>query len=105
MIAEFNRLTPGRFRRATIHASVARTKASITGPVKSCEVGTPGGSGRERGAPIVGAVVVTVTVALVEEFPTVAGFGETEHVASEGAPVQEKITVPDIPPWPVTLRV
>jgi hypothetical protein len=43
-------------------------------------------------------VVVTVTVTLVAELPAVTGFGETVQVASEGAPVQVKLTVPDNPP-------
>ena len=52
-----------------------------------------------------GAVVVTVTVTLVAEFPAVAGFGETAQVAAEGAPVQVKFTAPDNPPSPPTLKV
>lgn len=52
-----------------------------------------------------GAVVVTVTVTFVAVLPAVAGLGETVHVASEGAPVQVKATLPDNPPSPPTLRV
>jgi hypothetical protein len=52
-----------------------------------------------------GAVVVTLTLTLAAELPTVAGFGETVHVASEGAPVQVKFTVPVNPPSPPTLKV
>jgi hypothetical protein len=63
------------------------------------------GRGRERGALTEGAVVVTVTVTLVAELPAVTGFGETVQVASEGAPVQVKVTVPDKPPSPPTLKV
>ena len=54
---------------------------------------------------IEGAVVLTLTVTLVAELPAVVGFGETVQVASEGAPVQVKLTVPDSPPSPSTLRV
>jgi hypothetical protein len=46
-----------------------------------------------------------MTVILVAELPTVAGFGETAQVASEGAPVQVKATVPDNPSSPPTLNV
>jgi len=46
-----------------------------------------------------------MTVTLVAELPTVAGFGETVQVASEGAPAQAKLTVPDNPPSPPTLKV
>jgi hypothetical protein len=63
------------------------------------------GRGRERGALTEGAVVVTVTATLVAELPTVAGFGETAQVASEGAPVQVKVTEPDKPSSPPTLKV
>jgi hypothetical protein len=79
-------------------ATAARIKASMNRPLKPDDSGGTGGSGRERGALTVGAVVVTVTVTLVAELPAVAGFGETEQVASEGAPVQVKVTVPDNPP-------
>jgi len=55
-----------------------------------------------RGASAEGAVVVTVTVTFE---PGLAGLGETVQVASEGAPVQVKDTVPDIPPKLPTLNV
>jgi hypothetical protein len=48
-----------------------------------------------------GAVVVTETVMLL---PGVAELGETVQVDSEGAPVQLKLTVSDIPPSAPTLR-
>ena len=51
-----------------------------------------------------GGLVVTVTVTLVAELPRVTGFGETVQFASEGAPVQVKVTVPDRPPCPPTLK-
>jgi len=54
-----------------------------------------------RGASSEGAVVLTVTVTLV---PGAAGLGETVQVAPEGAPVQVKDTVPDIPPKLPTLN-
>ena len=79
-------------------AAAARTKVSINNPMKPEDIGGTGESGRERGAPMEAAVVVTVTVTLVAELPAVSGFGETAQVASEGAPVQVKVTVPDIPP-------
>jgi hypothetical protein len=40
-----------------------------------------------------GALVVTVTVTLVAELPGVSVLGETVQVASEGAPVQAKLTL------------
>ena len=79
------------------HAIAARTKASINRPLRPGDRGGTGGSGRERGALTEAAVVVTVTVTLVAVLPAVTGFGETVQVASEGAPVQVKFTVPVIP--------
>lgn len=55
-----------------------------------------------RGTSAEGAVVATLTVTLV---PAEAGLGETLQVASEGAPVQVKDTVPDNPPKLPTLNV
>jgi hypothetical protein len=46
-----------------------------------------------RGGIIDGAVVVTVTVRFVAVLPGVSEPGETEQVASEGAPVHVKVTV------------
>jgi hypothetical protein len=46
-------------------------------------------------------VVLAVTVTLL---PGVAELGETVQVDSDGAPVQLKLTVPDIPPSAPTLR-
>ena len=68
-------------------------------------MGRTGGISRERGGLSEGAVVVTVTVTGVAELPAVAGLGDTAQVASEGAPVQVKVTVPDNPPSPPTLKV
>jgi hypothetical protein len=96
---------PGWFRRMMGHAIAARTKASINKPARPGDRGGAGGSGRERGALSEGAVVVTVTVTLAAVLPMVAGFGETAQVASEGAPVQVKLTVPGNPPSPPTLKV
>jgi hypothetical protein len=87
------------------HAITIRTKASISKPLRPGDRGGVEGSGRERGALTDGAVVVTVTVTLVAVLPAVAGFGETVQVASEGAPLQVKFTVPDKPPSPPTLKV
>jgi len=87
------------------HAIAARVKARIHRPLTPGGSGRTGGRGRERGTLSEGAVVVTVTVTFVAELPAVTGFGETVQVASEGAPVQVKLTVPDSPPSPPTLRV
>ena len=93
-IVDCHRLTPGWFRRPMAHAVAARAKASINRPLRPGDRGATGGRGRERGALTEAAVVVTVTVTFV---PAVAGFGETVQLASEGAPVQVKVTVPDNP--------
>jgi hypothetical protein len=87
------------------HAIAARTEASINKLLMPGDKGGTGLRGWERGTLTVGAVVVTVTVTLVAELPAVTGFGETVQTASEGAPVQAKVTVPDNPPWPPTLNV
>lgn len=50
-----------------------------------------------------GAVVVTVTLTFVAELPAVTG--EAVQVASEGAPVQVKLTLWLNPSSPVTLKV
>jgi hypothetical protein len=46
-----------------------------------------------------------VTVTLVAELPAVTGLGETVQVASEGAPVQVKLTLWLNPFSPPTLKV
>jgi len=92
-IVDRHRLTPGRFRRPMAHAINARTKASISRPLRPGDRGGAGGSGRERGALSEGAVVVTLTVIFVAELPGVSVLGETVQVASEGAPVQVKFTL------------
>ena len=74
-------------------------------PLRPGDRGGTGGRGRERGVLTEGAVVVTVTVTFVAELPAVNGFGETVQVASEGAPVQLKVTVPDNPPSGATLKL
>jgi hypothetical protein len=79
-------------------AIAANTNASIHRPLLPGDKGGTGGSGRDRGVLSVAAVVVTATVTLVGVLPAVTGFGETVQVASEGAPAQVKVTVPDIPP-------
>jgi hypothetical protein len=63
----------------------------------------PSGRGgrSDRGIFAEGAVVLTETVTLL---PGAAEPGETVQVDSEGAPVQLKLTVPDIPPSAPTLR-
>ena len=94
----------GWLRRTKVHAS-ASVKASVSRPLVPGETGASGGSGREREALTEGAVVVTVTVTFVDVLPTVTGFGDTEQVASEGAPVQVKLTDPVNPPSPPTLKV
>jgi len=50
------------------------------------------------------AVVVTVTVTFVAELPAVTGVG-TVQVASEGAPVQVRLTLWLNPLSPATLKV
>lgn len=104
-IADCHRVRTDGFRRMMAHAIAARTMASIDKPLRPGDSGGTGGSGRERGALTEAAVVVTVTVTLVAELPAVAGFGETVQAASEGAPVHVKVTVPDNPPSPPTLKV
>jgi len=87
------------------HAIAARANASINRPLKPGDKGGSGGSGRECGALAEGAVVVTLTVILVAEVPGVTGLGETVQVASEGAPVQVKLTLWLNPPSPPTVKV
>jgi hypothetical protein len=87
------------------HAINARTKVSINRPLTPGDRGGAGGSGRERGALTEGAVVVTLTVRFVAELPTVTGFGETVQVASDGPPVQVKLTLSLSPPSPAALKV
>src|SRR5208337_248779 len=99
------RLTPGCSRRPMAHAINARTMASINRPLRPGERGGSGGSGRERGRLTEGAVVVTLTVTFVAELPGVNGLGETVQVASEGTPVQVKLTLALNPPSPATLKV
>ena len=65
----------------------------MSDPAGQGESGGIGASGCERGAMSEGAVVVTVMVTFVAELPAVTGFGETVQVASEGAPVQVKLTL------------
>jgi hypothetical protein len=77
----------------------------MSDPVGQGESGGARGSGRERGAPAEGAVVVMLTVTFVAELPIVTGFGETVQVASEGAPVQVKLALWLNPPSPATLKV
>lgn len=55
--------------------------------------------------PTAGAVVVTLTVTLVAVAPKVAGLGVTEQVEKRGAQLQTKLTVPDNPPKPPTLKL
>jgi len=88
-----------------VHAMAARIKANINRPLRPGKRGGTGGRGRERGAPTEGAVVVTLTVIFVAELPGVTGLGETVQVASEGAPVQVKLTLWLNPPTPPTLKV
>jgi hypothetical protein len=87
------------------HAIAARANASNNRPLRPGDRGGSGGRGRERGAQIEGAVVVTLTVTFVAELPGVTGVGETVQVASEGAPVQVKLTLWLNPPSPAKLKV
>jgi len=86
-------------------AIAATSNTSIKTPWSPGDSGEVGGVCRGRGALAEGAVVETVTVTFVAEFATVAGFGDTTHVASEGAPLQVKLSVPDKPPSPLTLKL
>jgi len=95
---------PGWFRRAMAHAKTVSSRRIVNRPVGFEGIGASGLS-RPRGATSEGAVVVTLTVTLVAEFASVTGFGETVQVASEGAPVHVKLTVPEMPPSPPTLSV
>jgi hypothetical protein len=72
--------------------------ATINRPLTPGDRGGAGGRGRERGALTEAAVVVTLTVIFVAELPGVTGLGETVQVASEGAPVQVKVTAWFNPP-------
>ena len=58
-----------------------------------------------RGPKSDGAVVVTLTVMFVAVVPGMSVLGETEQVASEGAPVQVKVTVWVSPPKPAVANV
>jgi hypothetical protein len=49
--------------------------------------------------------MLTETVTVVAVLLTVNGLGETVQVASDGAPVHVKVTVPVSPPSPPTLSV
>jgi hypothetical protein len=87
------------------HAIAMRTKASISRALRSGDRGGTGGRGRERGALTEAAAVVTLTVIFVAKLPGVAGLGEIVQLASEGAPVQAKLTVSLNPPSPARLKV
>ena len=67
--------------------------------------GAGGRGGETRGATCEGAVVATETVMFVAELPGVTGLGETVQVASEGAPLQAKLTGWVRPPRPPTAKV
>jgi hypothetical protein len=86
------------------HAIAAKAKASINRPLRPGERGGTRGRGRERGVLTEGAVVVTVTVTFVAELPAVTGFG-TVQVASEGAPVQVRLTLWLNPHSPAIVKV
>jgi hypothetical protein len=95
---------PGRFRRPRAHAIAARARVSIHRPLRPGERGGSRGRGRERGALTEGAVVATLTAIFVEQMPGFNVLGEAVHVASEGAPVQVKVTLWLNPPSPATLK-
>jgi hypothetical protein len=77
------------------HALAARTKASIHRPLRPGDRGGTGGRGRERGTLSEAVVVATLTVIFVERTTSgqQAWRHETVQVASDGAPVQVKVTV------------
>jgi hypothetical protein len=93
IIVDRHRLARGWFWGLMAHAIAVRTKASTNRPPKPGERGGAGGRCLERGAFAEGAVVVTLTVTLVAELPGVTRLGETVQVASEGAPLQVKLTL------------
>ena len=93
-----------QFRCAKVHAIVPTSRASSRFRMSGI-TGGAGESGTERGATAEGAVVVTVTVTLVEELPNVAGLGDTVQVAREGTPVQVKVTWLFNPPSPPNVKV
>lgn len=103
-MVDCHRLTPGWFRRVMAHAIAARTRASINRPLRPGDSGGTGGMGRDRGTLAEGAVVVALTVTLVAELPTVTEFG-TVQVASEGEPLQVRLTLWLNPPSPAMLKV
>jgi hypothetical protein len=102
---ERHRLTRIGFRRPIAHAVAARRRASINNSLEPGKRGMPVASHPLGGAPVDGGVVVTVKVTFAAELPGVAGFGEAEQVASEGAPAQVKFTAWLKPPSPPTLSV
>ena len=85
------RLAPGSHQVRTAQARAVNSKARRTrlpGPGRS---GRAGGSGRERGATMEGAVVVTETATAA---PVLLALVEgAVQLASEGAPAQAKVTV------------
>jgi hypothetical protein len=87
-----SRLTPGWLQFQAAQAAPLRNSASITRLSGQGVSGRVGGKGRERGALTEGAVVVTVTVTFVPELLGVSEVCESWQVASEGAPVQAKLT-------------
>jgi hypothetical protein len=93
------------FRRRIAHAVAARSRASINNSPEPGERGMPVARNPLFGGAVDPGVVVTVTVTFAAELPGVAGFGEAEQVASEGAPVQVKFTAWFIPPSPSMLSV
>jgi hypothetical protein len=99
-MVDCHRLTPGWFRRLTAHAIAARAKASINRTLRPGDRGGTGGKGRDRGALTEGAVVVTVTVRLVAEFPGVTEFGESVQFVYGAGCVHAKLTLWLNPPWP-----
>lgn len=94
---------PSLRRLNAIHVIAARSRANRG---KLRELGKRGWmGGSARGTLADGAVVVTDTVIFVAELLGVSGLGETEHVASEGAPVQAKVTAWLRPPTLPTDKV
>jgi len=93
-----------RRRQAQAAAAKAAKRTTIMGRPLG-EGGAGGRRGEPRGATSEPAVVETETVMLVPELSGVSWLGETVHVASEGAPLQVKLTAWLRPPRLPTAKV
>ena len=87
----------------------AQPNATVSGSSQTCRgmlLNLPRGAGTRRSEIRLGAVVVTVTVADAELDPLrVTDGGDGEHAASNGAPLQAKLTTPLRPPPGAMLKL